>query len=49
MLDNLNDDIRLAATTYVQYLWVRIQSPQNPKFWLHVQKRDALHTAMLSD
>ena len=49
VLDNLNDDIRLVATTYAQYVWVRIQSPQNPKFWLRVQKRDALHTAMLSD
>ena len=49
VLDNLNDDIRLVATTYAQYVWVRIQSPQNRKFWLRVQKRDALHTAMLSD
>jgi predicted transglutaminase-like cysteine proteinase len=49
VLDNLNDDIRLAATTYVQYDWVRIQSPHNPKFWLRVQKRDAQHTAMLSN
>jgi predicted transglutaminase-like cysteine proteinase len=49
VLDNLNDDIRLAATTYVQYDWVRIQSPQNPKFWVRVQKPDALHTATLSN
>ena len=31
VLDNLNDDIRLAATPYGQY------SPQNPKFWLRVR------------
>jgi predicted transglutaminase-like cysteine proteinase len=40
VLDNLNDDIRLAAMTYDQYRWVRIQSPQNPRFWVSVRKRD---------
>jgi predicted transglutaminase-like cysteine proteinase len=49
VLDNLNDDIRLAAMTYDQYLWMRIQSPQNPKFWMRVQTQDAVHTAMLSN
>ena len=34
VLDNLNDDIRLVAMTYDRYLWIRVQSPQNPKFWL---------------
>ncbi len=36
VLDNLNDDIRLLAMMYDQYLWVRVQSPQNPKFWVRV-------------
>ena len=36
VLDNLNDDIRLVAMTYDRYLWIRVQSPQNPKFWLRV-------------
>jgi predicted transglutaminase-like cysteine proteinase len=49
VLDNLNDDLRLAATTYDQYVWTRIQSPQNPKFWLRVTKLDAANAAMLSD
>ena len=49
LLDNLSDDIRLVATTYGQYIWVRIQSPQNPKFWTRVRKWDAIHTAMLSN
>jgi predicted transglutaminase-like cysteine proteinase len=42
VLDNLTDDLRLAAATYDQYVWVRIQSPQNPKFWSRVQKREAV-------
>jgi predicted transglutaminase-like cysteine proteinase len=49
VLDNLNDDIRLAAMTYDQYRWTRIQSPQNPRFWMRVQTQDAVHTAMLSN
>jgi predicted transglutaminase-like cysteine proteinase len=49
VLDNLNDDIRLAAMTYDQYIWTRIQSPQNPRFWMRVQRQDAVHTAMLSN
>jgi predicted transglutaminase-like cysteine proteinase len=48
VLDNLSDDIRLAATTYEQYRWVRIQSPQNPRFWMRVQKSDPVHSAELS-
>jgi len=37
VLDNLDDDIRPIATTYGQYHWVRIQSPQNPRFWAGVR------------
>jgi predicted transglutaminase-like cysteine proteinase len=44
VLDNLHDEIRLVTTTYDQYLWVRIQSSQNPKFWTRVRRRDAVHT-----
>jgi predicted transglutaminase-like cysteine proteinase len=36
VLDNINDEVRPAAMTYNQYVWVRIQSPQNPKFWMRV-------------
>ena len=49
VLDNLNDHIRSVAMTYDQYRWVRIQSPQNPKFWMQVQRQDAVHTAKLSN
>ena len=49
VLDNLSDDTRLIATTYDQYQWIRIQSPQNPKFWLRVRQHDAVHTAMRSN
>ena len=49
VLDNLSDDTRLIATTYDQYQWIRIQSPQNPKFWLRVRQNDAVHTAMRSN
>jgi predicted transglutaminase-like cysteine proteinase len=49
VLDNLNDHIRLVTMTYDQYLWVRIQSPQDPKFWMRVRRQDAVHTAQLSN
>ena len=49
VLDNLNDKIRLVAMTYDRYHWVRIQSPQNPKFWMQVRRRDAVQTAMLAN
>ena len=41
VLDNLDDDIRPVATTYGQYHWVRIQSPQNPRFWAGVRMANA--------
>jgi predicted transglutaminase-like cysteine proteinase len=47
VLDNLNDDIRPAATTREQYTWTRIQSAQNPRFWLRVQQ-NAGHTVTLA-
>ena len=47
VLDNLSDDIQLVSMTRDRYLWVRIQSPQNPKFWTRLRAPDAVHTAML--
>ena len=49
VLDNRSDDMRLLTTSFDQYRWVRIQSPQNPRFWMRVQKQDAVHSAMLSN
>ncbi len=49
VLDNLHDDIRLVAQTYGRYHWMRIQSPENPKFWMSVRRQDAVRTAMLSN
>lgn len=37
VLDNLNFTIRAVAATYRQYQWVRVETPQNPKFWARVQ------------
>ena len=47
VLDNLNGDIQSVANR--QYHWVRIQSPQNPKFWARVRMPDSMYTAMLSN
>ena len=38
VLDNLNANIRTVEMTYRQYRWVRIESPQNPKFWAAVAR-----------
>jgi predicted transglutaminase-like cysteine proteinase len=45
VLDNLNANIRSVAMTYRQYQWVRVESPQNPKFWTTVRMPGALHLA----
>jgi predicted transglutaminase-like cysteine proteinase len=37
VLDNLTVVIRAVAATYRQYRWVRVETPQNPKFWARVQ------------
>jgi predicted transglutaminase-like cysteine proteinase len=37
VLDNLNTSIRSVAMTYQEYLWVRIETPQNPKFWARMR------------
>jgi predicted transglutaminase-like cysteine proteinase len=49
VLDNLNANIRPAAMTFHQYHWVRIESPQNPKFWASVSIPSTDRTAMASD
>jgi len=48
VLDNLNDYIRLVAMTVGEYDWIRVQSPQNPKFWVR-RIRERMHTVMASD
>jgi predicted transglutaminase-like cysteine proteinase len=48
VLDNLNANIRSVAMTYLQYSWVRVESPQNPKFWARVDTPGAVHTALLN-
>jgi predicted transglutaminase-like cysteine proteinase len=37
VLDNLDVNIRSVAMTYPDYQWVRIESPQNPKYWASVR------------
>jgi predicted transglutaminase-like cysteine proteinase len=49
VLDNLNPNIRTAAMTFRQYRWVRIEMPQNPKFWARVEVSTRAQTAMLTD
>jgi predicted transglutaminase-like cysteine proteinase len=49
VLDNLNANVRPVATTYRQYQWVRIELPQNPKFWARVSIPANMHVAMASD
>lgn len=49
VLDNLNADIRTVAMTYHRYRWIRIETPQNPKFWARVHVPTSAQTAMLAD
>jgi predicted transglutaminase-like cysteine proteinase len=48
VLDNLNANIRPVAMTFRQYQWVRIETQQNPKFWVSVRAPADIQTAMLS-
>jgi predicted transglutaminase-like cysteine proteinase len=48
VLDNLETDIWSVAMTHGQYQWVRIETPQNPKFWTRVHLPGAMQTAMTS-
>jgi predicted transglutaminase-like cysteine proteinase len=48
VLDNLNANIRSVAMTYQQYRWVRVESPQDPKFWARVDMPGIVHTASLN-
>jgi len=36
------------AMTVGEYDWIRVQSPQNPKFWVR-RIRERMHTVMASD
>jgi predicted transglutaminase-like cysteine proteinase len=49
VLDNLTPNIRTVAMTYRRYHWVRIEMPQNPKFWARVQSPTSTQTALLTD
>jgi predicted transglutaminase-like cysteine proteinase len=49
VLDNLTTNIRSVAMTYRQYQWVRIESPQNPKFWASIGAPGPVRTAMAFD
>jgi predicted transglutaminase-like cysteine proteinase len=49
VLDNLNANLRSVAMTYDQYPWVRIESPQNPKYWARVDTPGIMHTETASD
>jgi len=48
VLDNLNANVRPVAVMYRQYQWVRIETPQNPKFWARVRLPGSMQTAMAS-
>lgn len=50
VLDNLHSDIWTAPMTYAEYQWVRIETPQNPKFWARARLPETItmRTAMLS-
>lgn len=49
VLDNLTTIIRPVAMTYREYKWIRIETPQNPKFWARVQMPNSMQSAMLTD
>jgi predicted transglutaminase-like cysteine proteinase len=45
VLDNLNANLRPVGLT--PYQWVRVESPNNPKYWSTVSVPSRLHTASL--
>ena len=49
VLDNLNANIRSIAAIYPQYQWLRIELPQNPKFWATMSVPRPTHVAIASD
>lgn len=49
VLDNLNENIRQAATTFRRYQWVRMELPQNPKYWMAVSVPNTTDIADASD
>jgi predicted transglutaminase-like cysteine proteinase len=48
VLDNLHAQILSAVEASRQYQWVRVEMPQNPKFWARARAPGAVHTAMVS-
>jgi predicted transglutaminase-like cysteine proteinase len=49
VLDNLSANIRSVAMTFRRYQWVRVETPQNPKFWASINAPGPIRTAMASD
>ena len=49
VLDNLTPNIRPVPKTYAQYQWVRIESPQNPRFWNRVDTPAVVRTVSMSN
>ncbi len=49
VLDNLNTEIRPVAATYREYLWVRIETEQDPMFGARVRLPSAIQTATVSE
>ena len=48
VLDNLSPNVRSVSVTYRHYQWVRVETPQNPKFWVRVRTPRGVQTAALS-
>jgi predicted transglutaminase-like cysteine proteinase len=48
VLDNLSPNVRPVSVTYRHYQWVRVETPQNPKFWVRVRTPRGVQTAALS-
>jgi len=49
VLDNMADDIVSASRSINDYGWLRIQSPQNPRYWVRVTRPEIQHTVTLSN
>jgi predicted transglutaminase-like cysteine proteinase len=47
VLDNLNPNVRPVSATHRQYQWIRVEMPQNPKFWARVRALSVVRTAAL--
>jgi predicted transglutaminase-like cysteine proteinase len=49
MVHNLHPQILSAIAASRQYRWVRMEMPQNPRFWARARAPGTVHTAMLSE